>query len=145
MRRGFGGAGRQLARFIEDRSGNFAVITAGILTTILLSVGFGINTAQMVLTRSNLLNALDSAVTSTARDLTTGAIPEDDAEKTVKAFLFTNGGTGFASADKISLDSLVVDLEYLGRESYMPLFVVLRPGLVLDTALTKRIKAGILD
>jgi Flp pilus assembly protein TadG len=109
MRRGFGGAGSKLARFIEDRSGNFAVITAAILTTILLSVGFGINTAQMVLTRSNLLNALDSAVTSTARDLTTGAIPEDDAEKTVKAFLFTNGGTGFASADKISLDSLVVD------------------------------------
>ena len=28
------------------------------------------------------------------------------------------------------LDSLVVDLEYLGRESYMPLFVVLRPGAV---------------
>ena len=26
------------------------------------------------------------------------------------------------------LDSLVVDLEYLGRESYMPLFVVLRDG-----------------
>ena len=26
------------------------------------------------------------------------------------------------------LDSLVVDLEYLGRESYMPLFVVLREG-----------------
>jgi acetoacetyl-CoA synthetase len=40
-------------------------------------------------------------------------------------------------------DSLVVDLEYLGRESYMPLFVVLRDGLVLDTALTKRLKAGI--
>jgi len=40
-------------------------------------------------------------------------------------------------------DSLVVDLEYLGRESYMPLFVVLREGLVLDEALTKRIKAGI--
>jgi acetoacetyl-CoA synthetase len=33
------------------------------------------------------------------------------------------------------LDSLVVDLEYLGRESYMPLFVVLRPGVVLDDAL----------
>jgi hypothetical protein len=27
----------------------------------------------------------------------------------VKAFLFANGGTGFASADKINLDSLVVD------------------------------------
>ena len=41
------------------------------------------------------------------------------------------------------LDSLVVDLEYLGRESYMPLFVVLREGLVLDAALTARIKAAI--
>ncbi|HWI12572.1 MAG TPA: acetoacetate--CoA ligase, partial [Burkholderiaceae bacterium] len=41
------------------------------------------------------------------------------------------------------LDSLVVDLEYLGRESYMPLFVVLRDGLVLDEALSRRIKEGI--
>ena len=41
------------------------------------------------------------------------------------------------------LDSLVVDLEYLGRDSYMPLFVVLRDGLVLDEALTKRMKDAI--
>jgi acetoacetyl-CoA synthetase len=31
------------------------------------------------------------------------------------------------------LDSLVVDLEYLGRESWMPLFVVLRDGLSRST------------
>ena len=37
------------------------------------------------------------------------------------------------------LDSMVVDLEYLGRESYMPLFVVLRDGLMLDAALHKRL------
>ena len=41
------------------------------------------------------------------------------------------------------LDSLVVDLEYLGRESWMPLFVVLREGLVLDDDLVARIKAVI--
>jgi len=41
------------------------------------------------------------------------------------------------------VDSLVVDLEYLGRESYMPLFVVLREGLVLDDALAQRIRAAI--
>jgi len=41
------------------------------------------------------------------------------------------------------LDSLVVDLEYLGRESYMPLFVVLREGVALDDALVKRIKQAI--
>ncbi|MFN4119018.1 acetoacetate--CoA ligase [Acidovorax sp.] len=41
------------------------------------------------------------------------------------------------------LDSLVVDLEYLGRDSYMPLFVVLRPGHTLDEALRARINAAI--
>ena len=41
------------------------------------------------------------------------------------------------------LDSLVVDLEYLGRESWMPLFVVLREGLVLDDALVQRLKQAI--
>ena len=33
------------------------------------------------------------------------------------------------------LDSMVVDLEYLGRESWMALFVVLNKGVVLDDAL----------
>ncbi|MHB8950227.1 MAG: acetoacetate--CoA ligase [Rhodoferax sp.] len=37
------------------------------------------------------------------------------------------------------LDSLVVDLEYLGRESYMPLFVVLRQGLLLDDAVRAKL------
>ncbi len=41
------------------------------------------------------------------------------------------------------LDSMVVDLEYLGRESWMPLFVVLRPGLALDDALRARLQAAI--
>jgi acetoacetyl-CoA synthetase len=41
------------------------------------------------------------------------------------------------------LDSMVVDLEYLGRESYMPLFVVLRAGSTLDDALRERIGQAI--
>jgi acetoacetyl-CoA synthetase len=41
------------------------------------------------------------------------------------------------------MDSMVVDLEYLGRESYMPLFVVLREGLALDTAMTAKINNAI--
>ncbi|MFZ4649561.1 MAG: acetoacetate--CoA ligase [Rubrivivax sp.] len=41
------------------------------------------------------------------------------------------------------LDSLVVDLEYLGRESWMPLFVVLREGLLLDPALQQRLRGAI--
>ncbi len=41
------------------------------------------------------------------------------------------------------LDSLVVDLEHLGRDSYMPLFVVLRPGVALDDALRARINGAV--
>lgn len=40
-------------------------------------------------------------------------------------------------------DALVVDLEYLGRESFMPLFVVPAPGVTLDDALRDRIRARI--
>ena len=41
------------------------------------------------------------------------------------------------------LDSMVVDLEYLGRESYMPLFVVLREDLTLTPVLHAKIVAAI--
>jgi acetoacetyl-CoA synthetase len=41
------------------------------------------------------------------------------------------------------LDSMVVDLEYLGRESYMPLFVVLREGVTLDRAMEMKINKAI--
>src|SRR5574343_357145 len=41
------------------------------------------------------------------------------------------------------MDSLVVDLEYLGRESWMPLFVTLRPGCALAPGLVDRIKGAI--
>jgi acetoacetyl-CoA synthetase len=41
------------------------------------------------------------------------------------------------------LDSLVIDLEFLGRESFMPLFVVLREGVVLDEAMRGQIRDAI--
>lgn len=41
------------------------------------------------------------------------------------------------------IDSLVVDLEFLGRDSYMPLFVVLKPGATLDEDLIEAIRQRI--
>ena len=41
------------------------------------------------------------------------------------------------------LDSMVVDLEYLGRDSYMPLFVVLRAGVALDEAMKTKLNNAI--
>ncbi len=40
-------------------------------------------------------------------------------------------------------DSLVVDLEYLGRDSYMPLFVVLREGVALDAVMRDALNEAI--
>ena len=41
------------------------------------------------------------------------------------------------------IDSMVVDLEYLGRESYMPLFVALREGVILDEAMKTKLNDAI--
>jgi len=41
------------------------------------------------------------------------------------------------------MDAMVVDLEYLGRESYMPLFVVLREGVALDDAMKAKLNNAI--
>ena len=41
------------------------------------------------------------------------------------------------------LDSMVIDLEYLGRESFLALFVVLRDGIALDAALESRLALAI--
>lgn len=96
-------------RFSKDAGGNFAIVIAVAAPAIMMSVGYGINITQLYHVRSDLAQALDSAVTSTARDLTTGVIAEEDARGMVEAFLTANSGTGFATADKISLDRLVVN------------------------------------
>ncbi|MFM1925640.1 MAG: Acetyl-coenzyme synthetase [Pseudomonadota bacterium] len=41
------------------------------------------------------------------------------------------------------MDSMVVDLEYLGKDSYMPLFVVLRQGVTLDDAVRQKLNNAI--
>jgi acetoacetyl-CoA synthetase len=41
------------------------------------------------------------------------------------------------------MDSMVVDLEYLGKDSYMPLFVVLRQGVTLDEAVRQKLNNAI--
>jgi acetoacetyl-CoA synthetase len=41
------------------------------------------------------------------------------------------------------LDSMVIDLEYLGQPSWMALFVVLRPGHTLDAAMDAKLRDAI--
>ncbi len=98
-----------IGRAGHDRSGSFGVVAAVVMTGLALAGGLALNVAQLSNARSNLLAALDSAITSTARDLTTGVIVEADARGSVEAFLFANGTTGFAEEGRLRLDDLVVD------------------------------------
>lgn len=101
-----------LAKFIRGFAGdgraNFGLMMAVITPTLLLAGGYGLNVAHVVKARAELGAALDAAVTSTSRDLTTGAIDETRARPIVEAFLSANS-PGVTGANKIRLDSLIVD------------------------------------
>jgi Flp pilus assembly protein TadG len=109
MRQFQGFAGRTVGDFMHDRRGNFAVMFGAVITVLAIAVGFGVDTMQLFNAKAALGAAVDAAVTSTARDLTTGVIKPADADKTIKAFLSANGNGGILPADAIALDSLVVD------------------------------------
>ena len=79
-------------------------------------------------------------------DTATGAVIYGRSDATINRHGIRMGTAELYSAVEVQLevvDSLVVDLEYLGRESWMPLFVVLREGLVLDEALQARLRTAI--
>jgi len=100
---------RALSDFAKNRSGNFTLMAAVSMSVLLLTIGFGINVAQSLNVKSSLQSALDSAVTSTARDLTTGTIEEKDARRMVEAFLSANSTSRFSTKDRFVLDNLVID------------------------------------
>ncbi|WP_157016522.1 vWA domain-containing protein [Mesorhizobium xinjiangense] len=100
---------QRLRQFARREDGAFAPAAGAAVVLMALAAGFAINTAQITNTRSNLLAALDSAVTSTARDLTTRAIEQEEAEEMVRAFLMANGVLGFSEQDRLTLDYVRID------------------------------------
>lgn len=104
-----GGFGRLGARFRRNRGGNFGLMMAVTAPLLVLASGYGLNIAQISITKSNLLAALDSAVTSTARDLTTGVITKDEARGVVEAFLLANGQRAYAEEGRLTLDKVEID------------------------------------
>ncbi|WP_287377790.1 pilus assembly protein [Mesorhizobium sp.] len=86
-----------------------AVLFGMVASVLALGVGFAVNVSQLYNTKSSLQGVVDAAVTSTARDLTTGVINEADANKSVQAFLDANSRAGMLQADRIVLDKLTID------------------------------------
>lgn len=121
---------REINDFGKARSGSFAIMMAVVLAVLALSAGYATNLAQLYNVRSSLRQALDAAVTSTARDITTGKIVVDDARAWVELFLKANGDPTFMGGDKLVLTQLKVDkvnstidaAAYVDVDLYFPLF-----------------------
>lgn len=108
MRR-FAGLVQGAGGFARDRGGNFAILFGAAASVLALGVGFGVNITQIYNAQSSLQGVVDAAVTSTARDLSTGVIKEADASKSVQAFLDANSAAGILQAGQVVLDKLTVD------------------------------------
>jgi len=138
--RHFGGINRAIGNFAGDSRGNFAVVFGIAASVLALAVGFAVDTAQLMNAKSALREAVDSAVTSTARSITLGDISEQDAPKMVKAFLTANSTGGILSYDQIVLDRLTIDrtaktveaAAYVDVSLYFPLFGMEKTRRVAD-------------
>ncbi|TPN43140.1 MULTISPECIES: TadE/TadG family type IV pilus assembly protein [unclassified Mesorhizobium] len=107
--RNYGGLVHAVGGFARDRGGNFAVLFGFAASVLALAAGFSVNISQLYNAKSSLQGVVDAAVTSTARDLTTGVIKEADADNSVKAFLVANSAAGILQPDQVVLDKLIVD------------------------------------
>lgn len=96
-------------RFGRDRGGNFMVMAGVVMGLLALAVGFAVDLGQMMNARSALSNAIDAAVTSTARDLTTGTATEDEATKIIKVYLDANSTGGILTNNQIVIDKVTLD------------------------------------
>lgn len=105
----FGRLRQLVGRFGRDRGGNFIVMAGVVLGVLALAVGFAVDIGQMMNARSALGNAIDAAVTSTARDLTTGTATEAEATKIIKVYLDANSSGGILSANQIVIDKVTLD------------------------------------
>lgn len=116
--------------FATDRSGGIAIMTAVLISVITLAAGYAVNIAQLYNVKTSLRQALDSAVTSTARDITTGIIKTDEARGWVELFLQANGDPTLMDGNRLVLDRLTIDSTaktveaeaYVDVALYFPLF-----------------------
>jgi len=107
--RNYGGLVHAVGGFARHSGGNFAILFSFAASVLALAAGFSVDISQLYNAKSSLQGVVDAAVTSTARDLTTGVIKEADANKAVQNFLVANSTAGILQPDQIVLDRLIVD------------------------------------
>ena len=100
---------KTLKRFRRDEAGNFALMLGATVPVLMIGVGFGVNLVQMTGTKQRMASALDAALVSTARDITSGKIKAADAKATALTFLETNAEGGFIVPGSVHFTKFIVD------------------------------------
>lgn len=96
-------------QFARDTRGVYSVLFALMLMLIMLGVGLLIETGRAFSAKSDMRNALDAAVTSVARDITTGLIDIKDAPAALQTFIDVNTEASMGFGDKVTIDDLIID------------------------------------
>ncbi|MGL4488763.1 MAG: TadE/TadG family type IV pilus assembly protein, partial [Rhizobiaceae bacterium] len=79
-----------VASFAKDRNGNFAVMFAIASIPVVMGVGIAIDFTRMLNAKTQMQDALDVALLSTAKDIAQGKIAPSDARGAVQNFFEVN-------------------------------------------------------
>lgn len=101
---------KTLARnFRSSTKGNFAAMFAITVPVLFGSAGLMVDYTRMVSAQSELSYIVDSAVLATTQDLTTGAIPEDQARQAVVNFVRANLDDKIVSDYGVTINNIIID------------------------------------
>ncbi len=90
----------KLSMLIQDTRGNFAIMAAVSLLPVLLCIGAAIDYTRVYLAHSSMTSALDAAVLSAAKGLSSGALSDDQVEDHINAMVAANlAGSGMSGID----------------------------------------------
>jgi len=98
-----------LRNFIQDRRGQYAMMTAIVMLPLIGALAVGVDYAEMSRQRSLAVNALDAAGIGTARRYLQGNITDEQLEKYAADFFAANAGG--LDIDKIRLSLVLPDSE----------------------------------
>ncbi|MBO6638408.1 MAG: pilus assembly protein [Roseitalea sp.] len=96
-------------RFAGDQRGNFAAIFGVTSLALLTAAGMALDYSRLSSGKARLNHALDAAVLSTTRDITSGKVQPEDAEELVRKFVLANIDEGDFPGDPVQIDQVIVD------------------------------------
>lgn len=95
--------------FAADRNGSMAVVATVLTPLIVMFAGLSINVAHLFNVKASMTQTLDTALSSTTRDVIVNGRSRDAAMEAMGRYLDTNGNAGLSEAAKIEITEFSID------------------------------------